>query len=94
MSDVILTPSRCPKCGHLLDPGRLLTTAETATLIGVSPRTVEGWRRTWGPGQPAEGRKGPEPLPTYTGVVRYSETTVRAWLATQVEAARAAHDLR
>jgi hypothetical protein len=84
--------SRCPNCGHLLDPGRLLTTAETAVACGVSRRTVEGWRRTWGTGRPLGGRRGPEPLPTYTGVVRYSETTVRAWLAGQVVAARAAHD--
>jgi transposase-like protein len=83
--------SRCPNCGHLLDPGRLLTTAETARLCGVSPRTVEGWRRTWGTGLPVGRRRGPEPLPTYTGVVRYSETMVLAWLAQQVEDARARH---
>ena len=83
--------SRCPQCGHLLDPGRLLTTAETAAVCGVSTRTVEGWRRTWGPGKAVGGRRGPEPLPTHTGVVRYQETTVRAWLAGQVEDARATH---
>lgn len=83
--------SRCPHCGHLLGPGRLLVTAETAELCGVSRRTVEGWRRTWAPGKPVQGRRGPEPLPTRTGTVRYAETTVQAWLAAQVEAARDAH---
>lgn len=83
--------SRCPNCGHLLGPGRLLTTAETAEVCGVSPRTVEAWRRTWGPSKPAQGRRGPEPLPTYTGVVRYQEATVQAWLTAQIEAAQARH---
>lgn len=51
-----------------------LTTEELAERLGISPRTVEGWRRTgYGPKFFPLGKGGPR------APVRYRETDIEDW---------------
>jgi predicted DNA-binding transcriptional regulator AlpA len=49
------------------------TSRQLAELLGVSPRTLEGWRRI---------RTGPKYLAVSHRMVRYRGADVQAWLAT------------
>lgn len=50
---------------------QLLTTAEAATLLAVSSRTLEGWRAKL---------VGPRYMKLSDNVVRYSPKDLEAWL--------------
>lgn len=52
---------------------KLLSNEQTATLLGVQPKTLESWRwRGFGPGWKKVGR-----------LVRYAEGDVMTWLEAQ-----------
>ena len=63
-----------PSTGPLLDPSTgdaLLTTDQAATLLGISPRTLEGYRRKGG---------GPLFVALSRNAVRYRPADLKAWL--------------
>jgi predicted DNA-binding transcriptional regulator AlpA len=61
----------CTQRGEVV-AGELLTLKETATLCGVSERTVWGWARAG---------IAPAPLKIGRGTVRYSRPAYLAWIA-------------
>lgn len=67
------SPAR-PAAGRLLDSKTgdgLLTTQEAGQLLGISPRTLEGYRRKGG---------GPQFVALSRNVVRYRRADLVAWL--------------
>lgn len=60
----------------------LITTAEAATIIGVSPSTL----RTWRNGTPRQRRLAPPSLSPLGRTVRYSRRAVEAWLEARTQA--------
>jgi predicted site-specific integrase-resolvase len=58
---------------------RLLTPDQAAEVLSISPRTLEGWRRKG---------VGPPYVIYSSRCIRYSEKTLREWLALRSVAAR------
>ncbi|MBI1686452.1 helix-turn-helix domain-containing protein [Caulobacter hibisci] len=68
------TTKLAPVPGQLLDPSTgdaLLTTDQAAALLGISPRTLEGYRRKGG---------GPLFVALSRNAVRYRPADLKAWL--------------
>jgi predicted DNA-binding transcriptional regulator AlpA len=62
---------------------RLLSTRETAELLGVRENTLVAWRSR-GRSKPVEERRGP-PFLTVGRSVKYRESTVHQWIADREE---------
>jgi predicted DNA-binding transcriptional regulator AlpA len=62
---------------------RLLSTRETAELLGVRENTLVAWRSR-GRSKPAEERRGP-PFLTVGRSVKYRELSVRQWITDREE---------